>query len=87
MDKISGIYKITNTLNGKYYIGSSNDISGSSDSRWETHVRRLKSNTHCNAHLQSAWNKHGEFSFMFSVLEQVPVHGKRKSHKKWVLEK
>ncbi len=67
--KISGIYRITNLNNGKYYIGSSNDCK----SRWRGHRRALKNNRHDNPYLQNAWNKYGESAFKFEVIDQVPI--------------
>ena len=61
----SGIYKITNILNGKSYIGLSSNIK----QRWVQHKRNLNNNVHHNLHLQSAWNKYGKKYFTFSVLE------------------
>ena len=62
--KYTGIYSITNTSNGKIYIGSSVDI----EHRWRTHKSLLKNNIHCNRHLQSAWNKYGSESFIFEIV-------------------
>lgn len=64
-----GIYKITNLLNGKVYIGQSVDI----EKRWSTHKAELKNNYHYNFHLQNAWNKYGEESFEFSVVEECDI--------------
>jgi len=64
---ISGIYQIVNDLNGKKYIGSSLDI----QQRWAGHKTVLRKGCHPNRHLQSAWVRYGEFSFTFSVLEEV----------------
>src|SRR3989304_1436717 len=64
--KISGIYKIINKTNGKYYVGSSNDIIG----RWFTHKSQLNRNNHCNPHLQRAWNKYGKDNFEFIIVEE-----------------
>jgi group I intron endonuclease len=61
----SGIYKITNTINGKVYIGSAIDIK----QRFRTHKHLLKNNKHFNNHLQASWNKHKEYAFTFEVLE------------------
>lgn len=61
----SGIYKITNTLNGKVYIGKSVDLS----QRWFSHKSYLKSGKHFNKHLQRAWNKYGEKSLVFEIVE------------------
>ena len=64
--KVSGIYKIVNKVNGKYYVGSSVDI----QRRWKCHKSRLERNKHINAKLQSAYNKYGSDSFVF-MLEEV----------------
>lgn len=63
----SGIYKITNEVTGKFYIGSAKDI----DWRWYEHKRDLKSNKHCNPKLQHSWNSHGETNFAFIILEEI----------------
>lgn len=63
----SGVYKITNKVNGKFYIGSSKHI----DRRWWEHKNDLIKNTHCNPKLQHAWNYHGKDAFEFSILETV----------------
>lgn len=61
----SGIYLIRNKKNKKSYIGSAVNIKG----RWRTHRSGLKHNKHHNRFLQRSWNKYGEESFEFSVLE------------------
>ena len=60
----SGIYKITNKVNGKFYIGSSLNIK----QRWKYHRNNLKSGTHDNQHLQNSYNKHGKDKFIFEVV-------------------
>lgn len=60
----SGIYKITNTKNNKFYIDSAANF----DVRWKKHLQKLRTNKHPNIHLQRAYNKDGEPSFSFSVL-------------------
>ena len=67
----SGIYQIKNTLNGKCYIGSAVNLK----KRWVIHLHYLRHNTHYNSHLQSAFNKYGEFAFVFETLEE-PVEPK-----------
>lgn len=62
----SGIYIITNTINGKVYIGQSKDIAN----RWRKHKYNLRRNIHTNSHLQSAFNIDGEDSFKFDTLEE-----------------
>lgn len=67
MKKTCGIYKITNTKNGKFYIGSSKSI----QARWYKHKSQLKHNRHENAHLQRSWNKYGSESFTLEIVEEV----------------
>lgn len=64
---MTGIYQIKNICNGKVYVGSAIDI----DKRWGTHIRALKRGDHRNIHLQRSWNKYGQASFEFSVLEET----------------
>ncbi|MER2007417.1 MAG: GIY-YIG nuclease family protein [Psychrobacillus sp.] len=63
----SGIYRIDNVSNGKFYIGSSFDIEG----RLYRHFLELNRNRHSNKHLQNAYNKYGEDSFSTEILEVV----------------
>lgn len=62
---LSGIYKILNMANGKFYVGSAVRFK----KRWELHRHHLRNNKHDNRHLQHAWNKYGEVSFQFSIVE------------------
>ncbi|MBE2919373.1 helix-turn-helix domain-containing protein [Anoxybacillus flavithermus] len=64
---ISGIYKITNIKTGKIYIGSAVDLRR----RFYAHLKSLRRNAHDNKYLQNAWNKYGEDSFSFDVIEIV----------------
>lgn len=61
-----GVYKIQNLVNGKYYIGSTVD---SFNKRLNHHYHALIRGNHKNEHLQNAWNKYGENSFEFIILE------------------
>src|SRR6266702_5002666 len=64
-----GIYRITNTTNGMFYIGSAVNLY----KRRGTHSYYLRRNAHHNPKLQAAWNKYGEASFTFEVVEFVLV--------------
>jgi len=70
--KTSGIYKIVNKVNGKYYVGSSLDIYGEPHGRFYQHKAHLNCQRHYNLHLQSAWNKYKPESFEFTVIEETP---------------
>lgn len=63
----SGIYKITNLVNGKFYIGSAVNVKN----RFSTHVSELNSHTHDNRHLQRAWDKYGKDKFKFELIEEI----------------
>lgn len=65
----TGIYKITNTINGKVYVGSAVDIK----KRWRDHKWHLNNNKHHNSHLQSSWNKYGINSFNFEILLECEI--------------
>lgn len=65
MKHISGIYKIKNIINNKIYIGSSNNVY----KRKNEHFLALKNGSHCNAHLQRAYNFYGENNFIFEIIE------------------
>lgn len=64
----SGIYKILNLKNEKFYIGST---TMKVFKRIQHHYLELKRNNHKNKHLQSAFNKYGEENFIFQVIENV----------------
>jgi group I intron endonuclease len=66
---ISGIYKIINKINGKYYVGSSTNIYN----RWRSHKSALLRGVHSNVKLQNAWNKSGKENFDFIIVERVPT--------------
>lgn len=69
----TGVYKIENAINHKIYIGST-AIMGFKK-RWWSHRKDLRDCKHANQHLQNAWNKYGEKSFHFSILENCePEH-------------
>jgi len=59
-----GIYRIINTINNHFYIGSSNDISR----RFKRHISDLNKERHDNIHLQRAWNKYGKDSFVLKPI-------------------
>jgi group I intron endonuclease len=66
---ICGIYNIINVVDGKIYIGSSNDI----ERRFRKHRSLLNRNIHENKHLQNAWNKYGEVNFKFVLVNECLI--------------
>lgn len=76
MDKIAGVYKITNKVNNKVYIGESEDISR----RWVEHLTDLVSDEHCNHDLQDDFNKYGIKNFKFETIETIMVDDEDKDY-------
>lgn len=61
-----GIYKITNLLNEKCYIGSSLNIT----ERWYQHKTKLLHKKHHSIKLQRAINKYGMDNFKYDIIEE-----------------
>jgi hypothetical protein len=76
----SGVYQIRCVPTGKVYVGSAVNLW----KRWEQHRRSLRKGQHGNRYLQAAWNKYGEESFDFSVLEFVDVIDLLRAEQEWI---
>lgn len=61
-----GVYKITNLINNKVYVGST---LSSFKERFRQHRKYLRGNYHHSSKLQNAWNKYGGDNFTFDVIE------------------
>lgn len=70
------IYKITNIINNKCYIGQTKDYI----KRFSAHKNSLRKNKHDNPHLQSAWNKYGEENFSFDILEYTENYNEKEKY-------
>lgn len=75
-----GIYKITNILDNKVYIGSSNNILN----RFAGHKMKLRKNCHENNYLQNSWNKYGEENFKFDIIEECLKNLLEQREQYWV---
>ena len=64
--ELKGVYKITNTVNNKFYIGST---SVTFKGRLRDHLSQLRRGIHANIYLQEDWNIFGEDSFEFSIIK------------------
>jgi group I intron endonuclease len=77
------IYKIINTHNEKFYVGSTT----SPKVRFRTHRGKLRNNNHHCHHLQAAWNKYGESAFVFHVIETIPDgQSLQEAEDRWLIE-
>ena len=68
--KIIGVYKISNILSGRYYIGYSSNI----NRRFTVHRNKLKQNCHDNIFLQRGYNLDGEDKFIYDIIH---IHDER----------
>lgn len=67
MEKISGVYKITNTITGDFYIGSSKDVKR----RWAEHEKPSAWKRCPNNPMYLDMKKYGVDSFEFQVITEV----------------
>ena len=65
--KISGVYKITNTVTGDFYIGSSKNI----ERRWKAHKEPSRWSNNPNILLYRDFQKYGVDKFEFQILANV----------------
>lgn len=65
---ICGIYKITNKINNKSYIGQSKDIYR----RWREHIKNFK-DVQNNQVIYLAIRKYGLENFDFSIVEECAL--------------
>jgi group I intron endonuclease len=76
---VSGIYKLT--IGSWYYYGSARDYRR----RRQSHLQTLRGNRHANGILQNAFNKHGEKSVKFRLVERVRDHSELLSREQvWI---
>ena len=67
MSNLGWIYKITNMNNSKCIVGKTEQKRV--EYRWQNHKKMLRGGYHYNKPLQAAWNKDGEKSFLFEVID------------------
>lgn len=73
--RISGVYTITCTANGRQYVGSSAYVRG----RWNTHRSALRCHRHRNQALQADWDEHGESAFELRTVAEVHDSAERRA--------
>ena len=75
------IYKITCTKNNKLYVGSTVRLLCQ---RWGDHRSALRKKYHANIHLQRAWDKYGEDSFIFEKIEECSKDIRQMREQYWI---
>jgi len=76
----AGVYIIYCTSSFGVYIGSTYLFKR----RKSDHLRELRANKHHCQHLQNAWNKYGEDSFVFQVVEITPKEQRHIAEQKYL---
>ena len=80
MEKISGIYKITNTITGDFYIGSSNDIKR----RWKDHKCPSRWKKYPNNPMYLDMQKYGLDKFSFQILAEVEIEQLKETEQQFI---
>ena len=78
--KISAVYKITNTVTGDFYIGSSNNVKR----RWAHHKIPSTWNKYPNKQLYLDMKKYGVDKFVFEVLEEVEENKLKETEQQFI---
>ena len=80
MNKISAVYKITNTITGDFYIGSSKDVKR----RWKEHKKPSTWNDNPNSPMYLDMQKYGLDKFDFQVIEEVEVDSLKETEQQFI---
>ena len=78
--KISGVYKITNTITKDFYIGSSNNIK----QRWANHKCPSTLKKCPNNPMYLDMQKYGTDKFEFQILEEVEIDSLKEKEQKFI---
>ena len=80
MQKICGIYKITNTITNDFYIGSSKDVK----QRWACHKCQSKWNEYPNNPMYIDMRKYGVDKFVFEILAEVEADKLKEAEQQFI---
>ena len=78
--EICGIYKITNTITGDFYIGSSKNVKR----RWTEHKCKSSWNKCPNNPMYLDMQKYGVDKFVFEILEEVEVEQLKEKEQQFI---
>ena len=80
MNKIIGIYKITNTITGDFYIGSSKNVK----KRWASHKKPSTWNRCPNNKMYLDMQKYGTDKFVFEILAEVEAEQLKETEQQFI---
>ena len=78
--RICGVYKITNTVTGDFYIGSSKDVKR----RWREHKKPSVWKRCPNKQLYKDMQKYGTDKFEFEILEEVEIEQLKEKEQQFI---
>jgi len=74
------VYKITNKLDGKFYIGSTSNLI----KRYYTHINHIRTGKNSCVKLIRAVNKYGEENFTFEIVCECPTEEVLKVEQRYI---
>ena len=80
MNKICAVYKITNTITGDFYIGSSKNVKN----RWMSHKKPSTWNKCPNNQLYLDMQKYGVDKFELQILEEAEVEQLKEKEQQFI---
>lgn len=80
MKRISGVYKITNTVTGDFYIGSSKDVKR----RWAEHKKSSSWKKYQNNPMYQDIQKYGKDKFEFQTLAEVEADKLKEAEQQFI---
>lgn len=80
MEKISGIYKITNRITNQFYIGSSKNIF----LRWKDHKKPSTIKRYKNQKLYKDFIEYGIKNFLFEIIEKTIPENLKNTEKYYI---
>ena len=80
MEKISAVYKITNTVTGDFYIGSSKNIK----ERWVYHKCPSTWNRYPNSPMYQDMKRYGTDKFVFEILAEVEIASLKEKEQEFI---
>lgn len=77
-----GVYQVKNKINGRIFIGSSRNLSGTANS----YFGKLQFDSHHNKNLQEDLRLHGSDAFSFEILETLDTEDLPKENVRLILK-
>lgn len=78
--KICAVYKITNTITGDFYIGSSKNVKN----RWTAHKCKSRWNEQPNNPMYQDMKKYGTDKFVFEILAEVEIEKLKEAEQQFI---